>query len=90
MEVPRRRIYKTGGWWEFTEKEAMFHCISCGSPHEFMLDEIKAVLIGDIIKCPNHIEEHDWEQITPDNIFLNEDRPCHECLMKVEESLPAR
>jgi hypothetical protein len=78
MQTPSNKVYKTGGWWEFTEKEAIFHCVSCGSTHNFKLEEIKAVTMGDGVKCREHIEADDWKKIVPSNIHLHEDTPCSE------------
>ena len=84
METPDKKVYRTGGWWDFTEEEAIFHCVSCGSTHDFELVKIEAAAVGDVVKCRNHIREHDWEQITPNTIYLHQDKPCHNCLKETE------
>jgi hypothetical protein len=84
MQTPRDKVYTTGGWWEFTEKEAVFHCVSCGSTHNFELGRIMAVTVIDVVKCRNHIEADDWKGIVPANIHLDEDKPCSECAMEIE------
>ena len=89
MKTPSGKVYKTGGWWEFTEKEAVFHCVSCGSGHSFELEGIKAVTIEGGVKCRNHIKVGDWKGILPANIHLDEDKPCSECAMETENSLPS-
>jgi hypothetical protein len=89
MQTPSDKVYQTGGWWEFTEKKAVFHCVSCGSTHSFELEGIKAVTIEEGVKCRNHIKADDWKRIVPSNIHLHEDKPCSECAMKTENSLPS-
>ena len=89
MQTPSDKVYKTGGWWEFTEKEAVFHCVSCGSTHSFELDGIKAVTIADGVKCRNQIKAEDWKRIVPSSIHLDEDKLCCECVMEIENSLPS-
>jgi hypothetical protein len=89
MQTPSESIYTTGGWWEFTEKEAVFHCVSCGSTHNFELEKIKAVTVIDVVKCRNHIKVGDWKGILPANIHLHEDKPCSECAIETEDSLPS-
>jgi hypothetical protein len=84
MQTPNRKVYRTEGWWNFVEKEAIFHCVSCGSTHSFELDKIKSALVGDVVKCRNHIREHDWEKILPSSIYLHQDKPCHDCPTETE------
>jgi hypothetical protein len=82
MQTPSDKVYKTGGWWEFTTKEAIFHCLSCGSTHNFELEKIKGVTIEDGFKSRNHIKAGDWKKIVPSNIHLSEGKPRSECAME--------
>jgi hypothetical protein len=88
MQTPSYKVYKTGGWWEFSRKEAVFHCVSCGSTHNFALEKIKGVTTEDGFRSRNHIKADDWKRIVPSNIHLNEDKPSSECAMETEDSLP--
>ncbi|MGD8383099.1 MAG: hypothetical protein PVJ11_13200 [Syntrophobacterales bacterium] len=44
-----------------------------------------AVTVVDVVKCRNHIKADDWKGIAPANIHLDEDKPCSECVLEVED-----